>query len=71
MKKGIHPELKKAQVKCACGHVFETLSTKESIRWRYVPSATPSLRTGKASGFNRAHREVREKVRRKRSTEGK
>jgi large subunit ribosomal protein L31 len=32
MKKNIHPELKKAQVKCACGNVFETLSTKESIR---------------------------------------
>jgi large subunit ribosomal protein L31 len=31
MKEKIHPELKKAFVKCACGHTFETLSTKEKI----------------------------------------
>jgi len=31
MKEKIHTELKKALVKCACGHTFETLSTKEKI----------------------------------------
>lgn len=31
MKKGIHPVLKKATVKCACGNTFETLSVKEKI----------------------------------------
>jgi large subunit ribosomal protein L31 len=31
MKEKIHPELKKAMVKCACGHTFETLSTREKI----------------------------------------
>jgi large subunit ribosomal protein L31 len=31
MKEKIHPELKKAVVKCACGHTFETLSTREKI----------------------------------------
>ncbi len=31
MKKGIHPVLKKAQVRCACGNTFETLSVKERI----------------------------------------
>jgi large subunit ribosomal protein L31 len=31
MKEKIHPELKKAQVRCACGNTFETLSTKEKI----------------------------------------
>jgi large subunit ribosomal protein L31 len=31
MKEKIHPELKKAFVKCACGYTFETLSTKEKI----------------------------------------
>ena len=31
MKEKIHPELKKAAVKCACGHTFETLSTREKI----------------------------------------
>ncbi|MFP4135571.1 MAG: 50S ribosomal protein L31 [Candidatus Bipolaricaulota bacterium] len=31
MKEGIHPELKKITVKCACGNTFETLSTKEDL----------------------------------------
>jgi len=31
MKKGIHPELKKVTIKCACGSTFETLSTKEDL----------------------------------------
>lgn len=31
MKKGIHPNLKKAIVRCACGNTFETLSVKERI----------------------------------------
>ncbi len=31
MKEKIHPELKKAVVKCACGYTFETLSTKDKI----------------------------------------
>ena len=29
MKKGIHPEYKKAIVKCACGNTFETGSVME------------------------------------------
>lgn len=32
MKTGIHPELKKAQVHCGCGNVFETISTVEEMR---------------------------------------
>lgn len=32
MKKGIHPELKKCEVKCACGNEFTTLSTKSEIQ---------------------------------------
>ena len=31
MKAGIHPNYKKATVKCACGNEFETGSVKESI----------------------------------------
>lgn len=31
MKEGIHPELKKVTIKCACGNTFETLSTKEDL----------------------------------------
>lgn len=32
MKKGIHPEYKKAVVRCACGETFETGSVKEELR---------------------------------------
>jgi len=32
MKKDIHPKYEKATVTCACGHSFETRSTKKEIR---------------------------------------
>ena len=32
MKKGIHPNYVTSQVTCTCGHQFEVLSTKESLR---------------------------------------
>ncbi len=32
MKEGIHPEYKKAVVKCACGETFETGSVKEELK---------------------------------------
>jgi large subunit ribosomal protein L31 len=32
VKEGIHPEYKKAIVKCACGETFETGSVKEELR---------------------------------------
>lgn len=32
MKQGIHPEYQKCVVKCTCGNVFETRSTKPEIR---------------------------------------
>lgn len=31
MKEGIHPEYKPAVIKCSCGAVWETRSTKENI----------------------------------------
>lgn len=31
MKKEIHPEYKKVQVRCVCGNTFETGSVKEDI----------------------------------------
>lgn len=31
MKKGIHPEMKEATVKCACGATFTARSTKDEI----------------------------------------
>ena len=32
MKQGLHPEYKTVTVKCACGEVFKTRSTKEELR---------------------------------------
>jgi large subunit ribosomal protein L31 len=32
MKEGIHPVLKEATVRCACGEEFKTLSTKETLK---------------------------------------
>jgi len=32
MKKGIHPNLYKATVTCACGEAFETISTRQELR---------------------------------------
>ena len=32
MKEGIHPKYEKAVIRCACGEVIETGSTKENIR---------------------------------------
>ncbi|NMA37863.1 MAG: 50S ribosomal protein L31, partial [Papillibacter sp.] len=32
MKEGIHPNYKQTTIKCACGEVIETGSTKKDIR---------------------------------------
>ncbi len=46
MKKNIHPNLKRATVKCACGNTFETLSTKEKISVEICAKCHPIF-TGK------------------------
>lgn len=46
MKKGIHPTLKKAFVRCACGNTFETLSVKERINVEICSKCHPIF-TGK------------------------
>ena len=46
MKEKIHPELKTAQVRCACGHTFETLSTREKISVEICAKCHPIF-TGK------------------------
>ncbi len=46
MKKNIHPNLKRATVKCACGNTFETLSTKEKITVEICAKCHPIF-TGK------------------------
>lgn len=46
MKKGIHPEYKRAKVHCACGNTFETGSVKEEIRVEICSECHPFF-TGK------------------------
>ena len=46
MKEGIHPDYKQTQIKCACGNVIETGSTKEDIRIENCSACHPFY-TGK------------------------
>ena len=41
MKEGIHPEYKKAVVRCACGETFETGSVKEELRVEICSNCHP------------------------------
>ena len=41
MQKGIHPEYKKAIVKCACGNTFETGSVKEELKVEICSACHP------------------------------
>ena len=46
MKKGIHPEYKEATIKCACGNVIETRSTRGSFNVEICSACHPFF-TGK------------------------
>ncbi|MFA7636603.1 MAG: 50S ribosomal protein L31 [Monoglobales bacterium] len=46
MKAGIHPDYKPTQIKCACGEVIETSSTKDDIRVEICSKCHPFF-TGK------------------------
>jgi large subunit ribosomal protein L31 len=41
MKKGIHPEYRKARITCLCGNVIETHSTQEDIHVEICSSCHP------------------------------
>ena len=46
MKEGIHPDYKPTTIKCACGNVIETRSTKEDIKVEICSKCHPFF-TGK------------------------
>ncbi len=46
MKEGIHPKYEKTTIRCACGEVFETGSTKQDIRVEICSKCHPFF-TGK------------------------
>ena len=47
MKKGIHPKYGKSSAKCACGEIFETGSTEESIHVEVCSKCHSFFTTGK------------------------
>lgn len=53
MKKGIHPNLKKATVKCGCGNTFETLSVRDKIKVEICAKCHPVF-TGKEKRIDSA-----------------
>ena len=70
MKKGIHPEYKKAVVHCACGHEFETGSTAKEIRVEICSNCHPFF-TGKQKLVDSAGRVERFKTKYARAAEKK
>ena len=55
MKEGIHPEYKESTVTCACGHTFQTRSTKPIIRLEICSACHPFF-TGKQKLIDTAGR---------------
>ena len=62
MKKGIHPEYKKATITCVCGNVIETKSTKQDIKVEICSRCHPFM-TGKQKIVDTAGRVERFKKR--------
>jgi len=66
VKQGIHPELKKAIVRCGCGAEFETLSTEEELRVDICSKCHPFFTgeerfvdtEGRVERFNRKYAEA-------------
>ena len=63
MREGIHPEYKQTTIKCACGEVIETGSTKENIQVEicskchpfYTGQQTFVSAQGRVERFNRRY----------------
>ena len=63
MKANIHPEMKEATVKCACGETFNVLSTKENINVEvcskchpfYTGTQSTASRKGQVDKFNKKY----------------
>lgn len=62
MKAGIHPNYQRAQVRCACGHTFETRSTLQDIHVEICAQCHPFF-TGKQKLVDTAGRVERFKQR--------
>jgi large subunit ribosomal protein L31 len=67
MKPEIHPTYHRAQVKCACGNVFETGSTKDIIHVEICSACHPFFTgkqkfidtTGRVEKFNKKYANVK------------
>ncbi len=66
MKAGIHPELKTAAIKCTCGHVIETRSTRGDYKIDICSACHPFFTgkqklldaEGRVERFNRKYRQA-------------
>ncbi len=64
MKEGIHPNYQQTTIKCACGNVIETGSTKKDIRVEVCSKVSPLLhRQAEAGGYRRTCGEVQQALR--------
>lgn len=70
MKAGIHPNYRRAQVRCACGHTFETRSTLADIHVEICAQCHPFF-TGKQKLVDTAGRVERFKQRYSKATGAK
>ena len=48
MKEGIHPDYKPTTIRCACGEVIETRSTKSDIKVEICSKCHPSIPESKS-----------------------
>ena len=55
MKQGIHPKYEETTIKCACGEVIETRSTKKDIKVEICSKCHPFF-TGQQKFINRGGR---------------
>ena len=53
MKEGIHPNYQQTTIKCACGNVIETGSTKKDIKVEVCSKCHPFFTGGRVSRFNK------------------
>ena len=49
MKQGIHPDYKQTTIKCACGEIIETGSTKETSQSKFVQNVILSSQVSRSS----------------------
>ena len=55
MKEGIHPNYQRTTIRCACGEVIETASTKKDITVEICSKCHPFYTSGRVDKFNKKY----------------